>query len=75
MNFNDYINKELFIKKDSDKSIVLGPGDIWLPTGAIQSMTEPKKEESEECKYHVYVDVLLFRTTVRECKKCGKLEE
>lgn len=50
--------------------ITLSPGEIWLPGTATEVKEEPK-----QCVIHDWHDVVLFRSTVTECKKCGKLKE
>lgn len=61
------------------KTVVLQPGQVWNP-GLSNNLTpfesEMEKETTpEKCDYHVYRKVTLFRTTVEECKKCGKLKD
>lgn len=67
-----------------DSTIILKPGEIWDPWQrkvVMESIERHEKEDTEkklkpeDCKYHDFVDVVLFRTTVRECRKCGKLDE
>ncbi len=63
-----------------EEFVVLQPGEVWTPLSQTEKKEEvppePKKTlNPEDCKYHDWVDVLLFRTTVTECKKCGKLKE
>ncbi len=69
--------KNLMIDRmNKENTIILRPGETWQPLSTTKIQCPIVKEKKpEECKVHIWVDVLLFRTTVTECKKCGKLRE
>lgn len=68
------------MNRKKEEFIVLQPGETWSPLSHTEKKeevpAEPKKRlKPEDCRIHEWADVLLFRTTVTECKKCGKLRE
>lgn len=73
--------KNIMIDKMNEESfVVLKPGEVWEPSVRNEQKCPTVKQQEkttkpEDCKYHDWADVLLFRTTVTECKKCGKLKE
>lgn len=64
---------------NNERIVILHPDEEWTPgmfTGEQCPIVEQVKEKKpEDCRVHDWVEVLLFRTTVTECKKCGKLKE
>ena len=65
---------------NKENTVVLRPGEVWQPFSATEEKCPVVKQHEKEktpaeCRYHQWVDVLLFRTTVTECKKCGILRE
>lgn len=56
-------------KMNESKTIVLGPHDLWIPDNTVKAESKP-----EPC-LHDWHKVLLFTSTVEECKKCGKLRD
>lgn len=74
---------ERMVVMSKNFEITLSPGDIWLPQGTIQTILnkndenvpEDKKIEEKDCVCHIWHEVTLFRSTITECKKCGKLRD
>lgn len=63
--------------------VVLQPGEVWVPrerpagelSFPIFGEIKEDQDDKPECKIHVWKKVTLFRTTVEECVKCGKLRD
>lgn len=53
--------------------ITLSPGEVWIPQEYADE--ETKTEEKPKHCFHIWQDVELFRSTVTECSKCGKLKD
>jgi hypothetical protein len=58
------------MNESKDETVILRPGEVWTPRAVTETKTEPPA-----CNVHIWHKVTLFRTTVEECKKCGKLRE
>lgn len=54
---------ELNRQRENVKIITLSPGQIWGVN---------KTEVKSEVCYHDWKEVVLFTSTVTECKKCGE---